>query len=132
MTQVIAQAKNVRVSPHKVRLVAAQIKKLEPQDAIKILDFVPKVASLPLKKVIASALANARNNYNVQQNNLKFAEIQVGKGQVFKRFRPVSRGRAHSILRRTSNIKIVLEGQEIQKDQSKSDQKKEDINENSK
>lgn len=114
--EVQAIAKNIRVSPLKVRLVAAQIKKMQPQDAIKMLEFVPKSASMPLKKVIASAIANAKNNYNLAEETLKFEHIIVGKGQVFKRFRPVARGRAHSILKRTSNIRVVITGEEHKKE----------------
>ena len=110
--EVTATAKNIRVSPNKVRLVVDQIKKMQPNDALRILDFVQKSASLPLKKVIASAIANAKNNHNLKEENLTFTEIQVGLGQVFKRYRPISRGRAHSILKRTSNIRIVLEAKE--------------------
>ncbi len=127
--EVKAIAKNIRVSPHKVRLVVAQIKKMPPQEAVRILDFVPKAASLPLKKVIASAIANAKNNHNLAESDLKFAEIQVGHGQVFKRYRPISRGRAHSILKRTSNIRVVLKGAEGKADKTvktdKSDKTKE-------
>lgn len=110
--QVLAIANNIRVTPQKVRLVVAQIKKMKPQKALEILEFTPQKAATPLKKAIASAVANAKNNFNLDENSLEFAAINVGKGMVFKRFRPVSRGRAHSILRVTSNIRIVLEGQE--------------------
>lgn len=109
--QVIAIAKNVRISPQKVRLVVDQIRKIKPQQSMLILDHVPQKASGPLKKVIASAIANAQNNYGLDTGSLTFAEINVNKGQVFKRYRAISRGRAHSILKQTSNIKIVLEGE---------------------
>lgn len=109
--QVIAIAKNVRISPQKVRLVVDQIRKIKPQQSMLILDHVPQKASGPLKKVIASAIANAQNNYGLDTESLTFAEINVNKGQVFKRYRAISRGRAHSILKQTSNIKIVLEGE---------------------
>lgn len=103
-------ANNVRVSPQKVRLVVTQIKKMKPTDAISILEFVPQKAARPLKKAIASAVANAKNNFNLDDSTLAFSEINVGKGISFKRVRPISRGRAHSILRQTSNIRIVLTG----------------------
>ena len=108
--QVQAIAKNIRISPQKVRLVADQIKKISPQGSLSILDHVPQKAAKPLKKLIASAIANAKNNNGLEVDTLTFKEVNVTKGQAFKRFRAVSRGRAHSILRRTSNIKIVLEG----------------------
>src|SRR3989344_3097468 len=113
--EVTAYAKNVRISPQKVRLVASQIKKMRPQEAIKMLDFIPKGASTVLKKVIASAIANAKNNFNLSEDTLTFKEISVTKGIVFKRYRAVSRGRVHPILKRTSHIKVVLEGEQKKK-----------------
>lgn len=113
--QVKAIAKNIRVSPFKVRLVVNQIKKMNPTDAVKMLDFINKAASKPVKKVVLSAIANAKNNNNLDETSLKFSEIQVGHGRAFKRYRPIARGRAHSILKRTSNIKVVLEGEQKKK-----------------
>lgn len=115
MTQVTAIAKNVRISPQKVRLVVDQIRKIKPQQSMLILEHVPQKASGPLKKVIASAIANAQNNYGLDTGSLTFAEINVNKGQVFKRYRAISRGRAHSILKQTSNIKVILEGEQASK-----------------
>lgn len=113
--QVKATAKNIRISAKKVRLVVDQIKKLTPEKALMILEFTQKSSSYPLKKVIASAVANAKNNYGLDQQNLKFKTIEIGEGPAYKRFRPVSRGRAHAILKRTSNISIVLEAEEAKK-----------------
>ena len=108
--QVKAISKNVRVSPHKVRLVVNEIKKMPPREAVKMLDFIHKSSSQPLKKVVLSAIANAKNNYELDEQSLKFHQIQVGHGITFKRFRPISRGRPHQILKRTSNIRVELEG----------------------
>lgn len=109
--QVTATAKNIRISAKKVRLVTDQIKKMTPQEALPLLDFVQKSSSIPVKKVIASAVANAKNNLGLDEGSLKFKSIIVMEGPVFKRYRPVSRGRAHSILKRTSHIKVTLEGE---------------------
>ena len=106
--EIQASAKNIRISPEKVRLVVDQIKKMPPQKAIQILGFVHKSSSLPLKKLIASAIANAKNNHGIAEEDLSFKEILVGKGPMYKRFQPVSRGRAHHIIKRTSHIKVVL------------------------
>ncbi|KKR78045.1 MAG: 50S ribosomal protein L22 [Candidatus Curtissbacteria bacterium GW2011_GWA1_40_9] len=113
--EIKALANNIRISPQKVRLVVAQIKKMKPQEAIDILEFVPQKAAKPLKKAIGAAIANAKNNFNLDDTTLIFREINVGKGMVFKRYRPISRGRAHSILRQTSNIRIVLSGEKTKK-----------------
>jgi len=109
--EVTAIAKNVRLSPEKVRLVVEQIRKMKPQDSVAILDHVHKSSSPILKKVIKSALANAKNNFNLDEKTLVFKEILVGKGSVLKRYRAVARGRSHSILKRTSNVKVILEGE---------------------
>lgn len=110
--EVTAIAKNIRISPKKVGLLVAQIKKMKPQQALEILDFTSKSSAKPVKKVIASAIANAKNNLGLDQTSLRFKSITVGKGPVFKRYQPISRGRAHSILKRTSNIKVILEGEQ--------------------
>ncbi len=102
-----------------------QVKKMTPQKAIQILTFVNKSSSPVLKKLIASALANAKNNYGIDEKDLIFKEILVGNGPMFKRYQPVSRGRAHHILKRTRNIKIVLESKVGQEKVSKSPQAKE-------
>lgn len=117
--EVIATAKNIRISPQKVRLVVAQVKKMSPNNAIEILEYVPQKAGKPLKKAIASAVANAKNNFDLDAASLTFSEINVGKGIAFKRYRPVSRGRGHSILRQTSNIRIVLKGEKNKKQEIK-------------
>lgn len=107
--EVSATSKNIRISPEKVRLVVAQIKKMPPSKALQILDFVNKSTSPVLKKVIKSAIANAKNNHGLPENALSFKEILVSIGPVLKRYQPVSRGRVHHILKRTSSVKVVLE-----------------------
>ena len=128
--QVTAIAKNVRVSPQKVRLVVNEIKKMLPGDAVKMLDFTPKRAAKPLKKVVMSAIANATNNNNLDEKSLTFKEIQVGHGLAFKRYRPISRGRVHDIKKRTSHIRVVLEGNEAKSKsvEEKKDQVAKDMN----
>jgi len=102
--QIYATAKNIRISPTKVRLVTDKIKKMNPQNAINFLGFIPNASARPLKKVLASAIANAKNNHGIKEESLIIKEIVVNKGPAFKRFRAIARGRAHSILKRTSHI----------------------------
>ena len=113
--QVTAIAENVRISPKKVRLVVDQIKNRKPQDAVKVLDFVNKRSAAAVKKTIMSAIANAKNNYALDEGSLLFKQISVNKGLTFKRYRPVSRGRAHHILKKASHLTVVLEGEEKKK-----------------
>lgn len=110
-----AITKNARVSPQKARLLVAEIKKMRPPEAVKILNFVNKKGAPILKKVIASAIANARNNQDLDEKSLHFKEITVNKGLIFKRFHEGSRGRAMPIIKRTSHIKVILEGEKAKK-----------------
>ena len=104
-----AEAKHIRMSPRKVRLVVNVIKSLSPQEAIEKLRFVNKRAAKPVAKVIQSAIANAKNNLKLDESSLRFKEIQVNEGPTLKRSRAISRGRSHQIMKRTSHIKVILE-----------------------
>ena len=88
-----------------------QIKKMEPSKSMAVLNLIHKSSARPLKKVIASAVANAKNNFGLDEMTLTFKSILVGKGPVSKRYQPIARGRAHSILKRTSHITVILEGE---------------------
>lgn len=110
--EIIAVAKYIRISPDKARLVANQIKKMSPREAVRVLNNVSKSAAPILQKVIKSAIANAKHNLGLSEESLVFKEIQVQKGPMFKRYQPVARGRAHPILKRTSHIKVILEGEQ--------------------
>lgn len=107
--EVKAEVKYIRISPRKVRLVVEAIKGLSPLKALEYLGFVNKRTAKPLSKLIQSAIANAKNNFDLKPENLKFKKIQVGEGPTLKRWQAVSRGRAHQIMKRTSHIKIILE-----------------------
>ena len=123
--EVKAIAKNIRISPKKVRLVIDQIRNRKPQDAVKILDFVNKRPAAAIKKVIMSAIANAKNNYALDEGSLVFKQISASKGLSFKRYRPVSRGRVHHILKRASHLTVVLEGEQKVKKELESQKVKE-------
>lgn len=101
--------KLVRTSPRKLRLVADSIRELSPPEALNYLKFIPQRAAQPLAKVIKAALANAKSSKGLKEESLKFKTIDIGKGPTYKRWRPVSRGAAHSIMKRTSHIRIELE-----------------------
>jgi len=107
--EIKAEAKYIRTSPRKVRLVVETIKNLSPQRALDYLKFINKRAAKPLSKLIQSAIANAKNNLGLKPEDLKFKEIQVGEGPTLKRWRAISRGRAHPIMKRASHIKVILE-----------------------
>lgn len=102
------EQKYIRMTPRKIRLVAKAIKNLEPLRALEYLEFLDQRAAKPLAKAIKQAIAAAVNNYKLDKNNLQFDFIDITEGAVYKRWQPISRGRAHHILKRTSNIKIRL------------------------
>ncbi len=98
-----AELKNYRQSPRKVRLVADTIRGKKVAEALVLLDFIPKRASSPLKKLLASALANAP-----KKENLIVKEIRVDAGPTLYRRRPRSHGMSNPIRKRTSRVKIIL------------------------
>lgn len=104
-----AEQKYIRMSPRKIKLVVEAIRDLSPQEALEQLRFMRKRAAEPVRKTIQQALANAVNNRSIARENLRFLSIEVKKGPTFKRWRAVSRGRAHPIMKRTSHIKVSLE-----------------------
>lgn len=111
-----ALLKNYRQSPRKVRLVAKSIKGKKVSDALSILTFMPKRAAMPLKKLINSALANAKDK-GVQEDNLVVENIEVNKGFTLKRFRPRARGSASPINKRTSHVLITLKDKNAKKEE---------------
>lgn len=104
-----AYGKNIRISPKKLRVIAEAIKGMELDEALKFLKFAPKKGADLLFKVFSSAIANAENNDSQKIENLKVSTLIISKGIVYKRGNPVSRGRMHPILKRTSNIKLELQ-----------------------
>jgi len=106
---VIAKLNYLRMSPRKVRLVANLIKGLDVVEAKHQLRFLTKKAALPLAKLLDSAVANAKHNFNLDKNNLYIAKILVNQGPTLKRWMPRAFGRATPIAKRTSHITLVLE-----------------------
>ena len=100
--------KLTRISSKKSNLVAALVRNKKVTTAVDILKFTPKKAASLLKKLIESAAANAENNLKQKKENLYIKEIIVTEGPTYKRSIPVSRGRTHPILKRTSHITVKL------------------------
>ena len=122
--QVVAVAKSVRQSPRKVGLVASLVRGRSVEDAITILEHTPKRAALPIKKTIESAKANAENNHNMDVKSMTVVELDIGPASSMKRYRPVAHGRAQPYKLRSTNIRVVVEGDE--KSKKKSASKKEE------
>ncbi len=107
MTEAKAQLNNYRQSPRKVRLVLDAVRGKKIDDAITTLSFIPKRSALPLQKLLASALANAKN-LSIPTENLFVKEIKVDAGSTLYRRRPRSKGMANPIRKRTSRISVTL------------------------
>ena len=109
-----AKLSYARISSRKVKIVIDMIRNKPVDVAMGILKNTPKAASELLIKLLASAMANAENNHNMDKNNLYIAEIYANQGPTLKRVRPRAQGRAFRIRKRTSHITIVVKelGQE--------------------
>lgn len=112
--EVKAYQKNIRTSPRKLRLVADTVRRLPPQEAILKLRFMHKRAAGDLRKVLRQAVSNAVNNHNLSEKVLRIKHLIVEEGPRLKRWRAVSRGRAHRILKKMSHVKVILEAKEEQ------------------
>ena len=104
-----AQARFVRVTPQKARRVIDLIRGMNAGEAQAVLQFAPQGASEPIGKVLASAVANAANNLNLDPATLWVSQAFVDEGPTMKRFRPRAQGRAYRINKRTSHITVVVE-----------------------
>lgn len=102
-------AKNVRISPKKLRVIAEVVRGMEAEKALAFLKFAPKKGADILYKVLYSAVSNAEHNDKQNRSTLYVDTLLVQKGMVYKRGRPVSRGRMHPILKRTSNVTLELQ-----------------------
>ena len=107
-----ATAKHVRIAPDKVRIVLALIRGRSVAEAMAILQATPKAASEQVFKVLNSAAANAEHNNGLSVDDLYVAEAYADVGPTLKRYQPVSKGRAHHILKRTSHITVILDTKE--------------------
>lgn len=99
--------KNYRQAPRKVRLVAGLVQGKSVAQAIVELDFLAKRAGLPIKKLLLSAVSNAKQ-MGVEMENLFVKELRVDKGITMKRMMPAAMGTGHRINKRTSHLNILL------------------------
>jgi large subunit ribosomal protein L22 len=106
-----AIAKGVRMSPRKVGVVAALVRGRTVADALVILEHTPRRSADPVREVIKSASANAEHNHNLKPQTLRIVEISVTPGSRLKRFRPAAHGRALPYQRKTSHIRVVVDGE---------------------
>jgi len=100
--------KFIRISPRKLRYVADVVRSKKVEEAVDILTFTQKKAALILKKAVESAVANATENHDMNEDDLVVAEVFVDEGPILKRFRPRARGRATKIRKRTSHLTVIV------------------------
>jgi large subunit ribosomal protein L22 len=122
--QVRSTYRFARISAFKAREVTREIQGLPASDALSLLRFVPKKAAGLVRKTLASAVANAENNNNLNVENLVVQEAVVGEGPTAKRFQPKARGSAGPIRKRTSHIRIILTDEIEIKRREKRDRRK--------
>ena len=121
--------KGVRMSPRKVGVVAALVRGRSLADAVVILDHTPRRAAAAVKKAVVSAGANAEHNHNYKPDSLFISEISVTPGIRYRRYRAAARGRALRFARSTSQIRVLVDGQQRElkkKPAKKADQEKKD------
>jgi large subunit ribosomal protein L22 len=113
--EVTAKLNYLRIAPRKVRLVADLIRGKRVEEAQRILNFTRKKAAQPLRKLLNSAIANAKHNFQLKAENLWISKLLVNEGPKLKRWRARARGRAFEIQKKTSHITIVLKELESEK-----------------
>lgn len=107
--KVIAKLNHLRIAPRKVRLVADLIRGKAVVEAQTILSFGDKKANLPMLKLLNQAMANAKNNFQLDPLNFFIAVITVDEGPKSKRYQPRARGQAYEIQKKSSHITLTLE-----------------------
>ena len=103
-----AQAKYIRMSPSKVQRVLNQIRGCSYEEALLILKFMPYSSCAPIIKLLRSSIANARNNFGIDEKTLTIKSVFVDPGPTMKRFRRRSRGKAYQILKPTAYITMIM------------------------
>ncbi|TSB01509.1 50S ribosomal protein L22 [Sphingorhabdus contaminans] len=106
--EALAVGTTIRGSAQKLNLVAALIRGKKAEDALNILTFSTKGMASDVRKVLASAIANAENNHNLDVDSLFVAEASVGKALTMKRFMARGRGKSSRILKPFSRLRIVV------------------------
>ena len=106
--EALAVGTTIRGSAQKLGLVAALIRGRKAEDAMNILSFSTKGMAVDARKVLASAIANAENNHNLDVDSLIVAEASVGKSITMKRFNTRGRGKSTQILKPFSRLRIIV------------------------
>lgn len=106
--EVKVKLNNLRTAPRKVRQVLDLIRGKNVSQAKAMLEFAVKKPAGPVLKLLNSAVSSAPRDFKLKESNLYISKITADEGPKMKRFHPMSRGRAYPIIKRTSNITLVL------------------------
>ena len=107
--QIKVQLNNLRIAPRKTRQIADLVRGKKAVNAVNILEFVVRKPANPVLKLLRSGIATAKHEFQLDENNLYISKIVVNEGPKLKRSRPVSRGSAHPLWKRTSHIELILD-----------------------
>jgi large subunit ribosomal protein L22 len=107
--EVKAIARSLGVSPQKIRLVIDVIRGKKVKEAQAQLQFMKKAAAIPVLKLLNSAIANAKNNFKLDENGLYVKKITADEGQTLHRWMSKAMGRATPVRKRTTHVSIVLD-----------------------
>ena len=118
-TTVTAKLSYLRMSPRKTRLVANLLSGMPAEKAIIQLENMTKISAGPMLKLLRSAIANAKHNYEMKEDGLTLKKIIVNDGPILRRWMPRAMGRATPIRKRSSHIEITLEGDAPEKKEEK-------------
>ncbi len=106
--EVRAMTKYLPISPRKLRLVCDKVRGMDALEAQIILDYMPQKGAALVSKTLASAMANATNNFDLNPDDLFVSQIYAGDGPTLKRFKAGARGRFKPRLKRTSHLWVIL------------------------
>jgi len=115
----LAKLKHLRIAPRKVRLVADLVRGKMALESLVVLNYVTKRAAGPMAKLLQSAIVNAKNNFELDENILYISKLTVDEGPKLKRWRPRAMGRAYPIQKKTSHITIILKEKESNQPKAK-------------
>ena len=113
-SEAVAIARNIRISPQKLNVIAGMIRGQSAEKALATLTFSRRRIADTVKKALESAIANAENNHQLDVDRLFVKEAFVGKSFKMKRFRPLARGRVGKIEKPFANLTVVVREREEQ------------------
>ena len=119
--EIKAKSNYIRISPRKMRLLTRLLVGKKAIDCLPILANLTQSSAQPVADLIKQGLGNAVNNFSLDRESLIIKSLQATKGPILKRGRPVSRGRWHPILKRTSHLYLILEGKPASESVKKSE-----------